>query len=152
VSYKTADARLHLLETLADATDDLGAALSALTEAYELADEGMADRLERELFNPLQRAYGRARRTHSEFAQRHQLADRTFEPPTAGAPSHGLRGFLDSASEAVQRAETTLAGLQDSMLPVEVGDPQLRSGLEQVRELIGRFPAHTRELERTLGR
>jgi hypothetical protein len=152
VPYKTSDARAQLLQTLAQATEELASGLSALTEAYELADEGTADRLERDLFNPLQLAYARARRTHTEFAERHELPDRTFQAPVAGAPRHGLRGFLDSAADAVARAEGTLAGLQDSMLPVEVGDPPLRAGLEQVRELIGHFPARTRELERTLGR
>jgi hypothetical protein len=38
------------------------------------------------------------------------------------------------------------------MLPVEVGDPQLRAGLAAVRELIGGLRAQARELVRTLGR
>jgi hypothetical protein len=38
------------------------------------------------------------------------------------------------------------------MLPVEVGDPALRAGLEQVRVLLGEVPERARRLERTLGR
>ncbi len=38
------------------------------------------------------------------------------------------------------------------MLPVEVGDQELRADLEQVRALIGGFAARAHELERTLGR
>jgi hypothetical protein len=38
------------------------------------------------------------------------------------------------------------------MLPVEVGDPELRAGLAEVRELLGGLRARARELVRTLGR
>jgi len=45
-----------------------------------------------------------------------------------------------------------LADLQDSMMPVEVGDPELRAGLAEVRELLGEVGARAREFTRTLGR
>jgi hypothetical protein len=152
VSYSAADARRQLLDTLAQAIDELGLALAALTEAYEMLDENAATQLEQSLFRPVQGAYGRAKRTHSEFAERHELATRQFEPAAPGAPARGVRGFLDSAVQAVTSADTTLATLQDSMLPVEVGDPQLRAGLEGVRALLGGVGASARELLRTLGR
>jgi hypothetical protein len=38
------------------------------------------------------------------------------------------------------------------MLPVEVGDPELRAGLADVRELVGNLRSRARELVRTLGR
>jgi X-X-X-Leu-X-X-Gly heptad repeat protein len=38
------------------------------------------------------------------------------------------------------------------MLPVEVGDQQLRAGLTQVREQLGKVRSGARELVRTLGR
>ncbi len=152
VPYTTADARRQLLDTLAAAADSLGAALASLTEAYELLDEGNADRVEQELFRPVQTAYGRARRTHDEFAARHGLPARTFEPAVPGAPSKGAKGFLDAAVQEIGSADLTLATLQDSMLPVEVGDPELRAGLEQVRELLGHLSTRAHELERTLGR
>jgi hypothetical protein len=38
------------------------------------------------------------------------------------------------------------------MLPVEVGDAELRAGLEQVRALIGDVGARAHELMRTFGR
>ena len=150
--YTTADARQQLLETLADATEDLGVALAALTEAYELLDEGTGARVERELFRPVQTAYGRAKRTHAEFAARHELPGRAFEPPVPGAPGRGVKGFLDSAVQEVSAADLKLATLQDSMLPVEVGDAELRAGLEQVRSIIGDIRARAHELVRTLGR
>src|ERR671917_11552 len=134
MAYATREAREALLETVAEATDEIGAALAALAAAYEQLDERTADRLEEELFRPVQVAYGRARRTHTAFAERYGLPTRTFEPAAPGAPSHGVRGFLDMAVESVAGADDTLAELQDSMLPVEVGDAELRAGLADVRE------------------
>ena len=49
-------------------------------------------------------------------------------------------------------ADRILAELQDSMLPVEVGDPLLRAGLEEVRSLLGAVAASARELVRVFGR
>jgi hypothetical protein len=152
MAYSTADARQQLLDTVAEATDELGFALAALGEAYERLDERTADRLEAELFRPVQIAYGRAQRTHAEFAARHTLASRRFEPRSPGAPSQGVKDLLENASETIAEADTTLATLQDSMMPVEVGDPELRAGLEQVRTLIGNLPARARELVRIVGR
>ena len=119
---------------------------------YELLDEHTAEGLERGLFLPVQMAYGRAQRTHAEFADRHGLPRRVFEPAPAGAPSRGVKGLLDSAVEAAAQADSMLSTLQDSMLPVEVGDAGLRAGLEEVRRLIGDLRTRARELVRTLGR
>jgi hypothetical protein len=152
VPYTTADARQQLLDTVAEAAEALGSAVASLSEAYELLDEGNADRVEETLFRPVQLAYGRARRTHADFAERHGLPARTFTPAIAGAPSKGARGFLDSAVAAVGDADRMLATLQDSMLPVEVGDAELRADLEDVRSRIGGLGTRARELERTLGR
>src|ERR1039458_2170604 len=152
MAYTTADARRQLLDELADATDEISSALASLGEAYELVDEQTADRLERELFRPVQMAYGRAQRTYAGFAGRHELPTRTFEPASQGAPSTGVKGFIDGALDAAARADGELAALQDSMLPVEVGDAELRAGLQEVRELIGELRRHARELVRTLGR
>jgi hypothetical protein len=152
VPYATADARQQLLDTLADATEDLARALASLTEAYELLDENSAEQLEQALFVPVQVAYGRARRTHQEFASRVSLPDRAFAPSLAGAPGKGVKGFLDDAVQAVSDANGTLATLQDSMLPVEVGDAPLRAGLEQVRMQLDGVGTRARELMRTIGR
>ncbi len=152
MGYTTAEARQQLLDMVAAATEEIAFALAALGEAYEQLDEHSAERLERELFRPVQLAYGRAQRTYLEFAERQGLASRTFQPASPGAPSRGVKGFLDSAVEAVASADSALAALQDSMLPVEVGDADLRAGLQQVRELLGGLSGRARELVRTLGR
>ena len=152
VTYTSAQGRQQLLDTLAGATDEIGYALVSLGEVYELLDEHTADTLEQELFLPVQMAYGRAQRTHAEFAARHDLPPRVFERASPGAPSHGVRGLLDSALDAVGRADGALAELQDSMLPIEVGDAELRAGLEEVRRLLGDLRGRARELVRTLGR
>jgi hypothetical protein len=52
----------------------------------------------------------------------------------------------------VEAADRGLAELQDSMRPVEVGDPELRAGLAQVRELVGSVRTRARELVRRWGR
>jgi hypothetical protein len=152
ITYTTADARQQLLDALAGAADELGFALAYLGEAYERLDEQMADRLERELFLPVQVAYGRAKRTHAEFADRQRLPRSAFEPKSGGAPSSSVTGLLDAAVEAAARADSEVATLQDSLLPVEVGDAQLRAGLEEVRRSLADIRGRARELTRTLGR
>ena len=148
----TAEARSQLLDSVAEATEALGAALAALGAAYEQVDTATADRLEEELFRPVQLAYGRASRAHAEFAARHGLPGHSFAQPSAGLPSTGARGFIDNATAAIGRADGVLAELQDSLLPVEVGDQELRATLAQLRELVGTFPNRAREIVRTLGR
>jgi hypothetical protein len=152
MTYVSQEARQQLLDTVAEATEEIGVAIAALGAAYEQLDDDTADTLEEELFRPVQAAYGRARRTHSGFAERHGLPTRTFEPASAGLPSQGVRGFLDRAMEAIEEADNILAELQDSMMPVEVGDPELRAGLSQVRELAGSVQERARHLMRRLGR
>src|SRR5262245_3543916 len=132
MAYTTAEGRQEILDELAKAIDEIGFALAALGAAYEQLDERTGDRLEEELFRPVQGAWGRARRTYAEFAERTAMDGRSFEQPSAGVPSHGPRGFIDEAVEAVGAADRILAELQDSMLPVEVGDPELRAGLADV--------------------
>ena len=152
MAYIAGDARQELLDTLGDVIDDIAAALAALAGAYELLTTVPADRLEEQLFGPVQAAYGRARRTHTGFARRHALPERTFSPAPPGLPSTGVRGFIDNAVASVGEADAVLAEIQDSMMPVEVGDPELRAGLAEVRELLGHVPARAREFTRTLGR
>jgi hypothetical protein len=153
VAYNAADARRELLDDLAVAVDALGRAVGALGDAYEQLDERTADALEEELFRPAQAAYGRAKRTYTGFAGRHGLAaDRTFEPVSPGAASRGVRGFVDIAVDAIEETDTTLAELQDSMRPVEVGDAELRAGLAEVRELLGALPERARRLISRFGR
>jgi hypothetical protein len=152
MAYTDAEARQQLLDTLAQAADDIGYALACLGAAYEQLDEYSADKLEEQLFRPVQMAYGRAKRTHAEFAARHGLGGQPFESQAPGLPSTGARGFIDNAVEAVGAAGGVLATLQDSALPVEVGDVELRAGLAEVRELIADLPQRARELVRGLGR
>jgi hypothetical protein len=152
MAYTTADARQQLLDTVAQATEAIGAALAALGEAYELVDERSGDALEKDLFRPVQLAYGRAKRTHTGFAERHGLPTRSFDAVEERAPARGVKGLLDDGVDATRRADELLATLQDSMLPVEVGDAELRAGLEDVRGLLDGLQGRAREFVRTLGR
>jgi hypothetical protein len=148
----TAEARQQLLDSLAEAIKEMGFAIASLSAAYEQLDVARADELEEKLFRPLQLAYGRAKRTHAGFAARHGLAGGELEPRSAGLPSIGVRGFMDNAVVAIERADHDLAELQDSLLPVEVGDPELRASLADLRELIGNLPERARQLVRVIGR
>ncbi len=147
-----AQERQHLLDVLGEATDQLAQALASLGVAYEQLDEQHADQLEEQLFRPVQRAYGRAQRTYAEFAGRHGLPPREFKTPVPGAPSTGVKGFVDDAVEAVGKVETELVALQDSLMPVEFGDPEFRAGLAEIRQLIDGVPQRARGFVSTFGR
>src|SRR5437868_2614766 len=101
MAYITAEARQELLDTVAEATEELGVALGALGDAYEQLDERSADRLEAELFQPVQTAYARAKRTHGDFAARYGLAVGRIETPSRGLPSTGVKGFLELTVDAL---------------------------------------------------
>ena len=148
----TAEGRQELLDALAEATNDIGFALSSLGAAYEQLDVTHADELEEQLFRPVQLAYGRARRLHTGFAGRHGLDSHDFQPRGPGLPSTGAKGFIDNAVTAIGRADAALVELQDSLLPVEVGDPDLRAGLADLRGLMADLTRRAREVVRTIGR
>ena len=152
MAYTNAQARQQLLDTLAAATEQIGIGLANLGEAYEQLDIAAADRLEETLFRPLQAAYGQAQRAHAEFAARHGLPASALTAPEVQVREHDANGIILRAAAAVAGADAQLATLQDSLLPVDVGDPPLRAALEQVRVLLGDFGSRTRELTRTLGR
>jgi hypothetical protein len=151
MSYTTADGRRQVLDDLATATEQIGEALAHLTEAYEHLDEDAGDRLEEQLFRPVQLAYGTAKRSHSQFAARYGVSAGSIGEPNQSRPLEA-RLAIERAVDSLHAADETLATLQDSMLPVEVGDPELRAGLSQVRELIAPLPSRSREMLRTLGR
>ncbi len=72
--------------------------------------------------------------------------------PAPGAPSTGVKGFVEVAVQAVVHAEAELVALQDSLMPIEVGDVDLRNGLAEVRRAIDRFPRHAEDFVATFGR
>jgi hypothetical protein len=152
MAYNNAEARQDLLDIVADAVDELAAALAALGAAYEQLDDQHADDLEEQLFRPVQVAYGRLKRTHAGFASRVSLPERSFEAGVPGPPSLGAKGYVASAVSSTGSADAILSTLQDSMLPVEVGDRELRTGLGEVRELISPLSGKARAVLRTVGR
>jgi hypothetical protein len=152
VAYDADRAREAMLAEIAGAVDELGVALTALGEAYEQLDEANADRLEAQLFAPVQAAYGRARRVHAGFARRSGRPEGSFSAAPAGHPSQGVAGFVGAALDGVERADLVLAEIQDSGRPVDVGDAELRAGLAEVRRMLAEIPARARAFLRTLGR
>jgi hypothetical protein len=152
MSYTNEEGRQRLLDDVTEAVGDLARSLACLSEAYEALDEQTADRLEEQMFRPVQAAYGRARRTHTEFAARYDLRDGRLDGATPGVAVQDPRAYIERAVEAVEAADQRIAELQDSMLPVDVGDTEVRAGLSETRALIAHVPAHGRQLLRTLGR
>jgi hypothetical protein len=152
MTYTTAEGRQKVLNDMAIAAEQIAVSMAALGEAYEHLDERAADVLEEQLFRPVQQAYGRIQRTHNDFAARSGLAGRTFTPREPGSPSQSVQTLIDRAVHASGEADQTIAELQDSMLPIEVGDTELRAGLSQAREALAAVPVRARALTRTVGR
>ena len=151
MAYTTHEGRTQILEDTAQAAAELARAITALGEAYEHLDEQTAELMEQRLFRPLQGAYGQLNRTRSEFAQRTKLVAAEVPAVTVPAPE-GPRASLEHAADAISDADQMLAELQDTLLPVEVGDQPLRAGLSDVRSAIGRLPELCDEMIRTVGR
>jgi hypothetical protein len=152
VAITTVEARGQILDELAGATIQIGFAVGCLGAAYELLDEVTADRLEGELFRPAQRALIKAKRTSSAFAGRYGLTAPVREAPSPGLASQGVKVFVERAITAATEASRRIAELQDSMLPIEAGDAELRAGLAETRELVDGVPAPARSFLSTLGR
>lgn len=152
MTYSSTEGRQRILDALAAAAQDVALALALVGEAYEHLDEQAADRLEAGIFQPLQSAYARAKRTRDGFAARHGMDMAPFGPAAQVAPSADVKALVDEAAEACARADETLGDLQDTMLPVEVGDAELRAGLAEVRNLLASVGPAARELTRTFGR
>src|SRR5215212_327392 len=113
------EARQQILDDLAGALDQLGLAVASLSEAFEQLAVDPADKLEVDLYRPVQRAYGRGKRTHAQFAERVGLSGDSFQPPAAGVSSQGVKSFVQRAVAAALDADRRVAELQDSMLPIE---------------------------------
>jgi hypothetical protein len=141
MAYVDSEARQDLLDSVAEAIGEIAAVLATLGEVYEQLDERSADVLEEQLFRPAQVAYGRAKRTYADFAARSAMRGRTFLPGASRAPaSAGARILLDAGGRRRplgRRVDRVPAGL---LLPVEVGDAELRAGLAEVRRLLADLP------------
>ena len=151
MGYTTEEGRTQILDDAAAAVGQLSIAVAALGEAYEHLDEQSGDRMEAIIFRPLQGAFGQLKRALSEFAQRAGLPGRDFPVAPVLAPEDP-RASIEHAADAIQSADEILAELQDSLLPVEVGDQQLRSGLSGTRTAIAQLPEACDGFIRTLGR
>src|SRR3954452_24081127 len=124
--YTTEEAHRQMLDDLPHAIDEIGVALAPLAAANELLDAQSGDRLEAKLFRHVHVTYGRARHSHASFAERHRLPARTFEPAMGARAAADGRELLEAAVEAIEETDHLLAEIQDSMMPVEVGDAPLR--------------------------
>jgi hypothetical protein len=152
MAYTTAEGRAKLLADVAVAIERLAVALASLEAAYELLDEQSQDRLEEQLFRPVQRAFGRARRTYTEFGARTGTPLEPVADAPVLAPSLGAKALIERTVDAAREADDRIAELQDSLLPIEVGDPELRAGLSEARTALAGISGSAREFVRVLGR
>ena len=152
VAITSSEARQQILDELAEAIEQIGFAAGRLGEAYEALSVGAADRLEAELYMPVQKAFGRGKRAYTQYAERSGLSAQSFSPPALGVPHDGARGWIAQAVEAAASADHQISDLQDSELAIEFGDPELRAGLSETRELLGRLPGAATNFMRSLGR
>ncbi len=94
--------------------------------------------------------YGIAGKELSHWFRRQEVERRAIRRLGLQVPE------LDDASrraiEALADADAGLASLQDSLLPVEVGDAELRAGLSEVRRGIADVPGRAARLVRVIGR
>ena len=74
------------------------------------------------------------------------------EAPSAGLPSQGVKLLVEKAATSASDGARRIAELQDSMLPIEAGDAELRAALAETRELLDGLAGPAREFLRTLGR
>ncbi len=152
MAITTAEARAQILDELAAAIDQLAIGAACLGEAYEELDDATADRIEDELFRPLQKAFGRAKRTHTQFADRVGMSAASWQPPAVPAGTRGGQALIERAVDSADEADRLLSELQDSMMPIESGDPELRAGLTETRDLLRGLAERARTLVRGIGR
>jgi len=152
VAYTDLEGREGLSARLGEAVEYLGEGLGSLGEAYESLDDQTADTLEEKLFGPMQRAYGRAKKTYSDFAARHGLEGRTFDAPASPVTSGKAADLIAAVAGSAEAAEYALTELQDDPAFLEVGDQELRAGVVSVREPIAHVPRDARLMLRMLGR
>jgi hypothetical protein len=72
--------------------------------------------------------------------------------PSPGVPSTGVKGFVENAVAAVERAELELVALQEAAMAIEVGDVDFRAGVAEVRRLIDALPQRARGFVSAFGR
>jgi hypothetical protein len=147
-----AQAWQQILDDLGSAEGRLGHALSVIGLAYEELTTAPADRLEASLYRPIQKAYGRCKRTRAQFAERIGMDAAAVDPASPGLRSQGVRALVELAVAEAGEGDRLIAELQDTMLPVESGDPELRAGLAETRSLLAGLAPSSREFLRTLGR
>ena len=148
----TREARERIIGDLGGAAEQLALGVACLGEAYEQLSVMAADRMEAELYGPMQRAYGRTKRARSQFAARVGLELEEVAEPQPGRASQGAKSFVERAAGAASQADGLLADLQDTGYAIDAGDAELRAALAEIRELLGPVPGAARGFLRTLGR
>ena len=154
MAVSAAEARGRIISDLAGAIAQLGFGTACLGEAYEQLDDATADRLEAELFRPIQKAYGRAKRTQSSFAGRFGLEATALAAASPGSAIAGGEGLRHPGGHRRRRRPTAGSpSCRTRCCRSRPATPSCAPGLAEVRELLDgvpaageRVPAHVRAL------
>ncbi len=152
MAFTTLEGRNQILGDLGAATERIALAAACLAEAYEQLDVTTADRLEEELYRPAQKAFGRAKRTLTQFAERVDLSAPSPDAAEPAVKRLSVKEIIERAAASASIGDHQIAELQDTMLPIEVGDAELRAGLAEIRDLLAVLAERTPQFLRTLGR
>jgi hypothetical protein len=152
MAFTTREAQERIVDELGWAVGQIALASEVFSDAYERLDATTADRLEDELYRPLQRGFGRAKRTLVQFAGRVGLEPQEGEPGDANVARLTLKETIERAVALAADGAQRIAELQDSDMAIAAGDSELRSGLAETRRLLGELSTRAPAFLRTLGR
>ena len=152
MAFTTREAHEQIVAELGWAVGQIALAAECLGEAYERLDVPTADRLEDELYRPLQRGFGRAKRTLVQFAGKVGLEPDEGEPSDANVSRLTVKETIERSVALAADGAQRIAELQDSDMAIAAGDAELRAGLAETRRLLAELSSRAPAFLRTLGR
>ena len=152
MAFTTREAHEQIVNELGWAVGQIALASECLSDAYEELDVTTADRLEEELYRPLQRAFGRAKRTLVDFAAQTGLEPSEGEPDSAGPPRLTVKQKIERALALAADGGQRIAELQDSDMAIASANAELRAGLAETRRLLAELCSRGPSFLRSFGR
>ena len=137
MAFTTREAHEQIVAELGWAVGQIALASETLSDAYERLDVTTADRLEDELYRPLQRSFGRAKRTLVQFAGKVGIEPSEGEPDETNLGRLTVKQTIERAVALAADGGQRIAELQDSDMAIAAGDAELRAGLAETRRLLG---------------
>ena len=153
MTYTSDEGRRELLGATAEAADTIGVALAALGAAYELVDDDTARSAGVGAVRAGAGGVRAGEAGHARVRGAARAAASAFAVADAGRAFGAARAATSSRRSRRSSTPTTSSpSCRTRCCPVEVGDPELRAALADVRTRLGEVPVRAAELLRTLGR